>query len=100
MGEYFFASAHIGAFQAHDTFCTKDRRKHIASYGLRDACKGMHLFLLGNSYMSATDGTRVFAMLAFILENAPKKKNGTFAKNKLTIIAALPIVFFGRVGLL
>jgi len=32
-------------------------------------------------------------MLAFILENAPKKKNGTFAKNKITVIAALPIVF-------
>ena len=32
-------------------------------------------------------------MLEYILENAPKKKNGTLAKNKLTVIAALPIVF-------
>ena len=32
-------------------------------------------------------------MLEYILENAPKKKNGTLAKNKLTVVAALPIVF-------
>lgn len=32
-------------------------------------------------------------VLAFILENAPKKKNGTFAKNKLVVVVALPIVF-------
>lgn len=31
-------------------------------------------------------------VLDFILENAPKKKNGTFAKNKLTVIAAYPVV--------
>jgi len=31
-------------------------------------------------------------MLAFVLEHAAKKKNGTFAKNKLTVIAALPVV--------
>ena len=37
-------------------------------------------------------------VLAFILENAPKKKNGTFAKNKLTVVAALPIVFGSYLG--
>ena len=31
--------------------------------------------------------------LAFILNHASKKKNGTFAKNRLTVIAALPVVF-------
>lgn len=37
-------------------------------------------------------------ILTFILENAPKKKNGTFAKNKLTVVAALPIVFGSWLG--
>lgn len=32
-------------------------------------------------------------VLKVILEKAPKKKNGMFAKNKLTVVAALPIVF-------
>ena len=36
--------------------------------------------------------------LNFILENPPKKKNGTFAKNKLTVVAALPIVFSAEMG--
>jgi hypothetical protein len=37
-------------------------------------------------------------MLAYILENAPKKKNGTFVKNKLVVVAALPIVFGAELG--
>ena len=37
-------------------------------------------------------------ILNFILENAPKKKNGTFAKNKLAVVAALPIVFSAEMG--
>lgn len=37
-------------------------------------------------------------ILAFVLEKAPKKKNGTFAKNKLTVVAALPIVFSAEMG--
>ena len=37
-------------------------------------------------------------MLEYILENAPKKKNGTFAKNKLTVVAALPIVFYAEMS--
>ena len=32
-------------------------------------------------------------VLSYILENAPKKKNGTFAKNRLTVVAAMPVVF-------
>lgn len=32
------------------------------------------------------------AMLSLILESAPKKKNGAFAKNKITVVAAIPYV--------
>lgn len=33
-------------------------------------------------------------LLELIIEQAPKKKDGTFARNRLTVIAAMPVVFF------
>lgn len=32
-------------------------------------------------------------LLELIIERAPKKKDGTFARNRLTVIAAMPVVF-------
>lgn len=37
-------------------------------------------------------------MLEYILENAPKKKNGTLAQRKLTLVAELPVVFSSQMA--